>query len=59
MTVQIRASHGMATIVAVLALAFAACWPSASHATTKIQHLVTPGGISAWFVENPPGDAVR
>ncbi|MGB3448128.1 MAG: pitrilysin family protein [Xanthobacteraceae bacterium] len=42
----------MTTIVAVLALAFAACWPSASHATTKIEHLVTPGGISAWFVQD-------
>jgi zinc protease len=47
-------------IVGVRRIAFvvAACltmmpWaPTPSHAATKIQHLVSPGGIEAWFVQD-------
>ena len=41
-----------------IALLFAACltmmpWaPTPSHAAAKIQHLVSPGGIEAWFVQD-------
>jgi zinc protease len=41
-----------------IALAFAACFAMAplvstpSHAAAKIQHLVSPGGIEAWFVQD-------
>src|SRR5246127_2765783 len=41
-----------------LALTVAACltlmpWaPTPSHAAAKIQHLVSPGGIEAWFVQD-------
>src|ERR1700722_19720800 len=41
-----------------VALVFAACltmlsWaPTPSHAAAKIQHLVSPGGIEAWFVQD-------
>ena len=52
MTVIDRAMRMTATLMAALTLTVAACWPSASHATAKIQHLVTPGGISAWFVQD-------
>ena len=52
MTVIDRTMRMGATMMAALALAIIACWPSASQATTKIQHLVTPGGISAWFVQD-------
>jgi zinc protease len=52
MTVIYRSMRATATVMAALTVAFVACWPSASQATTKIQHLVTPGGISAWFVQD-------
>ena len=38
-----------------LALMFAACLALAStpaHAATKIQRLISPGGIEAWFVQD-------
>ena len=37
-----------------LVLAFAAILPFATpaHAATKIQHLISPGGIEAWFVQD-------
>ena len=33
-------------------LAFALTLPAPSHAATKIQHLISPGGIEAWFVQD-------
>ena len=33
-------------------LAIAAMMPAPSHAAAKIQHLVSPGGIEAWFVQD-------
>ena len=33
-------------------LAIAAMTPTPSHAAAKIQHLVSPGGIEAWFVQD-------
>jgi zinc protease len=33
-------------------LAIAAMTPQPSHAAAKIQHLVSPGGIEAWFVQD-------
>jgi zinc protease len=38
----------------ILALALTATLPVAapSHAATKIQHLISPGGIEAWFVQD-------
>jgi zinc protease len=33
-------------------LAFALALPSPSVAATKIQHLISPGGIEAWFVQD-------
>ncbi len=40
--------------VCKVAIALAATLPAMapSHAATKIQHLVTPGGIEAWFVQD-------
>ena len=38
-----------------LAFAAAACLalaPVPSHAAAKIQHLISPGGIEAWFVQD-------
>ena len=32
--------------------AFAAGLPAPSHAAAKIQHLISPGGIEAWFVQD-------
>src|SRR6202012_687708 len=41
------------TAVALTAsLAFALTLPTASQAATKIQHLTSPGGIEAWFVQD-------
>jgi zinc protease len=37
---------------AILALALAAGWAAPSEAATKIQHLISPGGIEAWFVQD-------
>ena len=33
-------------------VAIAAIMPSSSHAAAKIQHLISPGGIEAWFVQD-------
>ncbi len=33
-----------------ICLATAALTPTPSHAAAKIQHLISPGGIEAWFV---------
>jgi zinc protease len=33
-------------------MAVAAMMPLPSHAAAKIQHLMTPGGIEAWFVQD-------
>ncbi|HWV97396.1 MAG TPA: pitrilysin family protein [Xanthobacteraceae bacterium] len=50
MTVIDRASRAAIALAAGVLLALAACWPA--QATTKIQHLVTPGGLEAWFVQD-------
>jgi zinc protease len=34
------------------ALTFALTLPAPSHAAAKIQHLISPGGIEAWFVQD-------
>ena len=33
-------------------VAVTAMMPSPSHAAAKIQHLISPGGIEAWFVQD-------
>ena len=33
-------------------MAIVAMMPSPSHAAAKIQHLTSPGGIEAWFVQD-------
>ena len=45
------APAGLKLIAAVMLLLVAA-WPGASHATAKIEKLVTPGGITVWFVQD-------
>jgi zinc protease len=41
------------TAVALAAsLSFALAWPAPSLASAKIQHLISPGGIEAWFVQD-------
>jgi zinc protease len=51
-----KASSGACTrrfafiLAAGLALAPLLSWPA--HAATKIQHLISPGGIEAWFVQD-------
>jgi zinc protease len=37
---------------AILTVALAAGWAAPSEAATKIQHLISPGGIEAWFVQD-------
>ena len=39
-------------LVAGACLAVIAMWPAPSQAAAKIQHLVSPGGIEAWFVQD-------
>ena len=41
-----------ATLIGGTLLAMAALTSAPSHAATKIQHLVSPGGIEAWFVQD-------
>lgn len=41
----------IASVIAVC-LAMATMTPTPSHAAAKIQHLVSPGGIEAWFVQD-------
>jgi len=50
MMFRLRTSHGALALIGCLALAM--LWPTASQATAKIQRLVTPGGIEAWFVQD-------
>jgi zinc protease len=38
--------------ILVAGLAMAAVCPAPSHAAAKIQHLISPGGIEAWFVQD-------
>ena len=38
--------------VVVAGLAMISLAPSPSHAAAKIQHLISPGGIEAWFVQD-------
>ncbi len=49
MTYSINLARRFAVILAV---AFAAAWAAPGHAATKIQHLISPGGIEAWFVQD-------
>ena len=44
-------ARSLAWLVAA-AMAMAPLVPTASHAAAKIQHLVSPGGIHAWFVQD-------
>jgi len=39
-------------LAAAFALLASALAPVASHAAAKIQHLTSPGGIEAWFVQD-------
>lgn len=50
MIANFRTSRAALALIATLALL--AFWPSPSQATAKIQRLVTPGGIEAWFVQD-------
>lgn len=51
MTHHFRCARRIAAGLAVcLTLTFAAASPS--HAAAKIQHLISPGGIEAWFVQD-------
>ena len=51
MTHQITFTRRAACALAAgLVIAFTA--PTPSHAATKIQHLISPGGIEAWFVQD-------
>jgi zinc protease len=40
------------TLTLVTGLALGALFTAPSHAAAKIQHLVSPGGIEAWFVQD-------
>jgi len=42
----------LAVILAATGLAMAQLAPAPSHAAAKIQHLISPGGIEAWFVQD-------
>src|SRR6266700_5697029 len=46
----LRARHFALSFVTGAALALTAASPS--HAAAKIQHLISPGGIEAWFVQD-------
>jgi zinc protease len=39
-------------LIAAAGLAMASLAPVPSHAATKIQHVISPGGIEAWFVQD-------
>jgi zinc protease len=39
-------------IALAASLAFSLTLPAPSHAAAKIQHLISPGGIEAWFVQD-------
>jgi zinc protease len=43
---------GTARILIAGCFALAAMMPLPSHAAAKIQHLISPGGIEAWFVQD-------
>src|ERR1700730_16101982 len=49
-TARISAAHLKFLIAGSIAVA--AMMPSTSHAAAKIQHLISPGGIEAWFVQD-------
>ncbi|MGA2288170.1 MAG: insulinase family protein, partial [Bradyrhizobium sp.] len=38
-------------VILAACLAMTALAPRASHAAAQIQHLISPGGIEAWFVQ--------
>ena len=38
--------------IAAACLAMLPLWSTPSHAAAKIQHLISPGGIEAWFVQD-------
>ncbi len=38
--------------IAATCLAMLPLWSAPSHAAAKIQHLISPGGIEAWFVQD-------
>jgi zinc protease len=39
-------------LAVILTVALAVAWAAPSSAATKIQHLISPGGIEAWFVQD-------
>jgi len=39
-------------LIAVACLAMTPRWSAPSHAAARIQHLISPGGIEAWFVQD-------
>jgi len=39
-------------LIAVACLAMTPLWSAPSHAAARIQHLISPGGIEAWFVQD-------
>ena len=41
-----------AALIVAAGLAFTTLAPRPSQAAAKIQHLVSPGGIEAWFVQD-------
>ena len=51
MTHPIAGARRIAFVVAAC-LAMMPWAPTPSHAAAKIQHLVSPGGIEAWFVQD-------
>jgi zinc protease len=46
---KINAARGL---VIGACMSVAAMMPAPSHAAAKIQHLISPGGIEAWFVQD-------
>ncbi len=51
MNMMLRNARRVGFAVATV-LSFASLTAAPSHAAAKIQHLVTPGGIEAWFVQD-------
>ena len=52
MTYLETGARRLAVILAATGLAMAQLAPAPSHAAAKIQHLISPGGIEAWFVQD-------
>ncbi len=50
--ISVRTYARRGALAALACLAFIATSPTPSRAAAKIQHLVSPGGIEAWFVQD-------